>query len=183
MSELIFYDFEFEDTGSIIVPISLGVVSTNKELYLVNSDYQWSQCGKEWLIDWVKPYVETDEATYASKKLWGAIVESWLDEIGGLTKENPKHKLVGYYADYDHVVMAQLWGEMILLPCEMPMWTRDLMQWMNDLDLKVQDIPIPQEGEHNALYDARWIKQAYEWLTQNYIHPAWSKTNDWRNNL
>jgi hypothetical protein len=97
-----------------------------------------------------------------------------LDEIGGLTRQYPHHRLVAYYADYDHVTLAQLWGEMILMPCNMPMWTLDLKQWMDDLNLVAKDIPIPEEEGHNALWDARWNMKVYNWLTENYVHPAWS---------
>jgi hypothetical protein len=170
-----FYDFEFEDTGSFILPISLGMVSKSDELYLVNTDYDWDNCKNEWLIEHVKPNLDCKEANYVESNYWSSIIPDWLSTVNTLTKEEPKHKLVGYYADYDHVTMAQLWGEMIMLHDEMPMWTRDLKQWMDDLGVEALDIPVLQHVEHNALEDARWNMQVYNWLTENYIHPAWTQ--------
>ena len=174
-NNFVFYDFEFEDTGSYILPISLGMVCKSDELYLVNTDYNWEHCNNEWLIEHVKPRLDSEEANYVHNDYWTSIIPDWLLTVNTLTKEEPKHKLVGYYADYDHVTMAQLWGEMIMLHDEMPMWTRDLKQWMDDLGIEASDIPIPQHAEHNALEDARWNMEAYNWLTQNYIHPAWTQ--------
>jgi hypothetical protein len=77
-NNFVFYAFEFEDTGTSITPISLGMVAKNRELYLVNSDYDWTQCKNEWLIENVKTCVDINETTYASKKLWGVIIEGWM---------------------------------------------------------------------------------------------------------
>lgn len=63
-------------------------------------------------------------------------------------------ELWAYYAAYDHVALAQLWGKMINLPKGIPMWTHDLMQLVDG----IPGFKTPgQDGnEHNALADARW---------------------------
>jgi hypothetical protein len=43
------------------------------------------------------------------------------------------------------------------------MYTRDIKQLCDDLGNP--KLPEQGEGEHNALYDARWNKLAYEFLT------------------
>ena len=68
----------------------------------------------------------------------------------------------GYYADYDWVVFCQLFGTMMDLPKGFPMYCRDLKQLA---DSKGNPrLPQQESTEHNALYDARWNKQAYEFL-------------------
>jgi len=93
-------------------------------------------------------------------------------------KHNPI-KFYGYYSDYDHVVLCQLFGKMIDLPKGFPMYTIDLKQ---ELDNKAKQIPIAyniEEGlksiklsdsypkqinKHNALSDAKWDKELHNFL-------------------
>lgn len=99
----------------------------------------------------------------------------------------------GYYADYDWVLFCSLFGRMIDLPKGFPMYCRDLKQILdqkqesrNRLSEMVNDTPelshqvkhtlitplnlkyhpdYPKDAnEHNALSDARWNKQLYEFL-------------------
>ena len=41
-------------------------------------------------------------------------------------------ELWAWYAAYDHVVLAQLWGPMPALPREIPRFTKDLRQLWDD---------------------------------------------------
>ncbi|MFN3005118.1 3'-5' exoribonuclease domain-containing protein [Mycolicibacterium wolinskyi] len=65
-------------------------------------------------------------------------------------------ELWAYYAAYDHVALAQLWGRMIHLPNGIPMWTNDLQQEMVRLGIDDDEIPRAEGYEHHALDDARW---------------------------
>ena len=65
----------------------------------------------------------------------------------------------GYYADYDWVVFCWLFGSMIDLPKEWPMYCKDLKQILDDLKLD----SIPQSiSEHNALVDAIWNEDLHK---------------------
>lgn len=64
-------------------------------------------------------------------------------------------ELWAYYAAYDHVVLAQLWGRMAALPSGIPMYTHDLKQEMDRLGLTSKAVPKPANA-HDALADARW---------------------------
>jgi len=80
-----------------------------------------------------------------------------------------KPEFWAYYADYDHVVLCQLFGKMIDLPKGWPMYTRDIKQLCDSLG----NPKLPEQdtsSEHNALFDARWTKEAYEFLI-NYGTP------------
>lgn len=100
---------------------------------------------------------------------------------------NEVPEFYAYYADYDWVVFCWLFGKMIDLPKGFPMYCKDLKQI---LDNKVEDInsfiiddsPLvtiksmkennpnfPKQDSsksHNAIEDARWNKQLFEFLTQ-----------------
>lgn len=96
----------------------------------------------------------------------------------------------GWYSAYDHVALCWLFGKMIDLPNGFPMYTRDLKQM---LDEKIEDMFLitlgsgetkdreatfdeklkwmkstpkypKQTNEHNALSDAKWNKQLYQFL-------------------
>ncbi len=89
------------------------------------------------------------------------------------TTDNAKISFYAYYADYDWVVFCWLFGKMIDLPEGFPKYCNDLKQTMNELDIKSQmngfkklDKYPQKENEHNAIEDARWNKQLYEFLNQ-----------------
>jgi hypothetical protein len=75
---------------------------------------------------------------------------------------NDKPEFWAYYADYDHVVLCQLFGTMMDLPEGWPMYTCDIKQLCDSLGNI--ELPEQKKGEHNALEDARWNKEAYEFL-------------------
>src|SRR5258708_4137292 len=70
-----------------------------------------------------------------------------------------KPELWGYYSAYDHVAFCQLFGTMMDLPPNFPMYTRDIKQWCDALGNP--NLPEQGKGEHNALADARWNKIAW----------------------
>ncbi len=54
---------------------------------------------------------------------------------------------------YDHVVLAQLWGDMSSLPSDMPRYTRELRQYWEFAGRPA--LPVQSRGNHDALVDAR----------------------------
>lgn len=99
-----------------------------------------------------------------------------------------KPKFYGYYADYDWVVFCWLFGKMIDLNKDFTMYCKDLKQ---ELDNKLNNKILPVRGifvnpnkslkskikeiegypnypkqtnKHNALEDARWNKELYNFL-------------------
>ena len=75
---------------------------------------------------------------------------------GGELIEKPE--FWAYYADYDWVVLCQLFGRMIDLPKGWPMYCRDLKQLCDSMG----NPKLPkQENEHVALFDARWVRDQY----------------------
>jgi len=73
-----------------------------------------------------------------------------------------KPEIWGYYADYDWVAFAQLFGTMMNLPDGFPMYCRDIKQWADMVGNP--QLPEQGEGEHNALQDARWNRLAFQFL-------------------
>lgn len=71
-------------------------------------------------------------------------------------------ELWAYYADYDHVAFAQLFGTMMDLPHGYPMYTKDIKQWCDALGSPM--LPRQEKDEHNALADARWNRVMWDYL-------------------
>ena len=73
-----------------------------------------------------------------------------------------KPEFWGYFADYDWVAFCQIFGTMMDLPKGWPMYCRDIKQLADSLGNP--ELPTQSSTEHNALNDARWNKQAWEFL-------------------
>lgn len=154
-----FLDTEFYEDGETIDLISIGVVCDDgSEFYAVSRDAKWHR-----VSDWVRTNVLPSLPGYSDP--------AWLSRGGirdGLeafvARTNPGRKLEfwGYYADYDWVVLAQLFGTMMGLPKSFPKYCMDLKQ----LSVMVGSPEHPKQasGEHNALADARWNRELFEFL-------------------
>jgi len=77
----------------------------------------------------------------------------------------------GYYCDYDWVVFCWLFGKMINLPNGFPMFAFDIQQQIEEYKIDKEQLlkEVPQINCHNALQDAIWNKNAYNWI-QNKIN-------------
>lgn len=176
----IFYDTEFLERGPHfpVSLISIGMVREDgAELYYVNAAAPWAEIeAHPWLRDNVLPHLPRDEVHWAntsggewrpdysrrdiveSPKNIAHAVADFCYHSYGQTRESTR--LYGYYADYDHVVLSQLFGTMLDLPDHMPMYTRDFKQ-INDMLRPGYQLPQQESGEHDALNDARWLYEQF----------------------
>jgi len=162
-----FYDTEFIEDGKTIDLVSIGIVCEDgRTYYAISRDFK-ARKASPWVKEnvlaklppryamWMdSPRVREETYQWKSKK---QIKEDLLDFFCG-----DKPELWAYYADYDHVVLCQIFGKMMDLPRNMPMFTNDIKQLCNSLG----NPKLPEQGknEHHALADAKWTKQAYEFL-------------------
>lgn len=158
-----FVDTEFYENGSTIDLISIGAVrSDGVEFYAVNQDAKLDQ-----VSDWVRQHVLPQLPAYGDPA-WmpkGSIkreFERFIKNGKSLTEYNPVSEVWGYYSDYDWVAICQLYGSMMGLPSGFPRYCLDLKQlsWM----LGNPQHPKQKSGEHNALFDARWNKELFDFL-------------------
>lgn len=168
----IYYDCEFLENGSTIRLISIGMVREDgKGLYRVVYDY--SLMKDVFYHDWLKrnvvpslPYEMTEDGValihghldYGSVKTRDEIAE----DIKSFVLNTPNPELWAYYGAYDHVALCQLFGRMVDLPTGFPMYTNDLKQEL--VRRKNPRIPEQMGGEHNAYFDALWVKDVMEYL-------------------
>lgn len=172
-----FIDTEFIEDGHTIDLISIGIVceGDGQEFYAVSADADYQ---KAWANPWVREHVLTQlpgvwlpsDNTFVlginSPQVMSRpqIVDGILNFIADTLEDaddNPE--FWAYYADYDWVVFCQLFGKMIDLPAGFPMYCRDLKQLADMLGNPL--LPPQAAGEHNALEDARWNVQAFDFLS------------------
>jgi len=155
-----FVDTEFYEDGRTIDLISIGAVrSDGREFYAVNRDAQLHL-----VSDWVRENVLPQLPLYGDPA-WmprDTIAEQFEEFFRGGPNVEPAREIWGYYADYDWVVIAQMYGTMMGLPDCFPRYCLDLKQ----LSMLLGDPKHPKQtkGEHNALEDARWNRELYDFL-------------------
>jgi hypothetical protein len=146
----IYFDTEFIEDGRTIDLISIGLVSEDgREYYAQAAECDRSKASK-WVADHVLPHLVP--GTIPRRQIAGDI----FDFCG------EKPEFWGYYADYDWVVLCQLFGTMVDLPKGWPMYCRDIKQLCDSLGNP--KLPVEGKDEHHALADARWNRSAYEFL-------------------
>jgi len=153
-----FLDTEFNEDGDVIDLISIGVVSEdNREFYRISTDFEPYCCNE---------FVQSNVLPNLGSGIWANNRKIQLDlcEFLQIEKEE-KIQFVGYYADYDHVVLSKLFGRMIDLPYNVSKFTLDIKQeaFLKDIDLKEA---VGENDSHNALEDAKWNKKAWEYVTK-----------------
>lgn len=156
-----FFDTEFIERGREypITLLSIGVVCEDgREFYAENSQADHSTAN-QWVQDNVLPYLGKVEARTPTE------IGSQLSQFVVAGRKTPE--FWAYYASYDWVVTCQLFGNMIDLPRNWPMYPMDIMNLVNLIGTKPALPPQPAD-QHNALADAHWNKQAYEQLIQHF---------------
>jgi hypothetical protein len=143
-----FYDTEFIEDGLTIDLVSIGVVDEKgREFYAVSTEFDPGKAGP-----WVREHVLA--------KLPSPADPAWCDRatmrerlMKFLSPRGERVELWAWFAAYDHVALAQLWGDMPALPRELPRFTRELRQRWEDVGKPV--LPVPPDDAHDALADAR----------------------------
>ena len=146
-----FLDTEFIEDGKTIDLLTIAIVKeTGEEFYMANT-----QCDLNKANPWVLENV-FGQIGVVKWQLREHIRDAVLKFVG-----QDKPEIWSYYADYDWVAVCQLFGRMIDLPKGWPMYCRDLKQTLDERNLRVPFEPVIA---HNALSDARWLRDAYNWL-------------------
>lgn len=175
--------YDVADGGNAVQLISIGAVREDgAEFYAENANFNWVHVPADhWLQDNVRPHLWN----HPGEPLWMSTHGQAVGVKGGFyTPQDMAEKFFefatpdpkslgirtrpefwGYFCDYDWVAICGLYGRMIDLPPEFPMYCLDLKQEMHRLGgVKRSDLPAQSEPAHHALADARWIRDAYNAL-------------------
>lgn len=163
----VFYDWEFEDTGTLILPISVGMVDlAGSEYYAVNAQADMvSMAQHPFLSKHVLPHLpmdpenpeKLDTTHWSVKPLWQI-----RDEVRRFVLKHNDPNLWAWYSAYDHVATAQLFGPMAKLPQGFPKHTNDLKTICDYLGNP--RVPEQPSGAHNALEDAKHARDIFLFL-------------------
>lgn len=163
------YDAEFLEDGYTIDLISIGIVAEDgREFYAVNSDFDYPRLAKN---DWMMENVISSLPSKVIARKWQhdgswrwkldtsdtAVKPAWVirNEIRAFITEESREdvELWADYCAYDHVVLCQLFGTMMNLPSNIPMFTNDIQQLWRAKGRP--ELPEQTGTAHNALEDAR----------------------------
>jgi hypothetical protein len=143
-----FYDCEFIEDGATIELVSIGMVDERgREFYAVSTEFDPSRA-----IDWVRRHV-LDKLPPPADPAWRPLARIRDDLLAYLTEPGEAVELWAWMAAYDHVALAQLWGDMRALPRGIPRFTHELRQRWEDAGSP--PLPPAPPDQHDALADAR----------------------------
>lgn len=166
-----FYDTEFHEDGTTIDLISIGIVAEDgREYYAVNRSANWSRIeGHEWLVGNVVPHLP-NSGTWKPKAQIAQEVKEFLLPAHGPRPTPDDPELWAWFSAYDHVALCQLWGTIMDLPQDIPMYTHDLRAFVDYLP----DPSLPRQagGQYDALEDARWVKLAHDYARKHNVQPT-----------
>ncbi len=149
----IWFDTEFIEDGRTIDLISIGIVCESGMAYYAESSECDLSRASPWVRENVLPHLSGGTALATRKQI--------ADEIVRIVGEKPE--FWAYYADYDWVALCQLYGTMMDLPKGWPMYCRDIKQWCDALGNP--ELPTQGKGEHHAMADAKWSREAWRYLS------------------
>lgn len=183
------FDTEFIEDGKTIDLVSIGIVAEDgREYYAVSHEFNaYKLFDNPWLAENVAPHLPWMALPTGTALTW---VTADKDTSTGLWKHRDqiaqeiiafcdpdtygKPEVWAYYADYDWVALCQIFGRMIDLPEGWPMYCRDIKQeadrlqewirWFNSAPDYKLILPKQEGDEHHALADARWNRQAWQFL-------------------
>lgn len=161
----------FKKPRHFIDLISIGIVAEDgREYYAVSKEYDFNKAD-----NWVKQNVITPIYKAQSPEIKQNFSHKRFHKVVGKSLVIIKKELIefigkdrpdfwGYYSSYDWVLFCSLFGRMVDLPGNFPMFCKDIHQLRLESGLsdiwKSANAPEPQD-EHNALIDARWNRDLY----------------------
>ncbi|WKD57348.1 3'-5' exoribonuclease.1 [Corynebacterium capitovis DSM 44611] len=143
-----FYDTEFIEDGTTIVLVSIGIVAEDgREYYAVSTDFDGAKANQ-----WVRLNVLA-KLPNPQSPTWKSAATIRDEVYAFLGADGSRPELWAWVGAYDHVVLAQLWGDMAALPSRIPRFTRELKQYWEMAGRP--RLPAVPDGNHDALVDAR----------------------------
>lgn len=159
----IFFDTEFIEDGKTIEMLSIGLVREDGATYyaeVYDSIHLW-ETADPWVKENVIAHLKSNNTSDYVPEL--KTKEEIANDIVDFVGESPE--FWAYFADYDWVVLCQLFGRMIDLPKGWPMFCMDLKQLaVSKGIMDSSELPAQTGTEHHALEDAMWNKIAFEYL-------------------
>ena len=169
-----YYDTEFHERGPEypIDFISIGIASESGDTYYaVHEDFDFmAAMNNDWLRRNVMGFLPLTEDMRFLNLSHEDVKPRWRirDEIQEfiLSAANGQNiELWADYADYDHIVLCQIFGKMIDLPKGFPMRTDDIRQEIERLGIPESELPKQNPSfQHHALQDAIYDRRLHKYV-------------------
>jgi hypothetical protein len=153
------FDTEFIDDGRTVDLISIGIVAEDGRTYYAEVEECDLSRGCEWVQKNVIPHL-------TGEKKSRAVIAG---EIKTFVGDRPQ--FWAWFGAYDWVALCQLYGRMIDLPKDWPMFVMDVMQLLVLLRADRRALPEQSTTAHNALNDAIWTRDAWRYLASAFTPP------------
>lgn len=157
-----FLDTEFNERGGerpTIDLISIALVDEKgTEYYWESSEFNEDLCSP-WVKENILPKLNPPQTRVSREEI--------RDDIIRITRMDHNPIFWAYYASYDWVAFSWLFGTMMGLPKNFPMFCMDLQQWWTQMGKPVVKPPDPA-NEHHALDDARWNRELHARLLEEH---------------
>jgi hypothetical protein len=155
------FDTEFNEDGKTIELISIGIVAEDGRKFYAESGEFNVYRANDFVRENILPVIDIDPVYKRPKN--GISREQIRDQVNQFIGVN-NPEFWAYYGSYDWVVLCQLFGRMVDLPDHWPMYCNDVKQL--ELSLGNPQLPDQQTEKHNALNDAIWTKNAWDFLIE-----------------
>ena len=182
-----FMDWEFNEDGVLVRPISAAFVCEDgRELYLINAEQDLSLFAENtetgvFLRNHVlptlpikagrlDPYVwDTGHPHYEAHVFSRSAMRAQI--LHFMRARSGPVELWANYGVYDMICLNQLWGSMRDKDPILPWYCNDLQQTLRSHVINAAGLP-QQDSEtiHNALGDARWLRDAHAWASSIILH-------------
>ena len=163
-----FIDCEFNaEIGPTMELISIGIAAEDgRTYYAVSSEFDPDKCS-DWVKENVFPKLGVPEFCSGGLMPDPLIVPKTLIEMRKEINEfvtGATPEFWGYFAAWDWLLLGQhIMGGMLSLPKTWPHLCMDVKQYQRHLGAKAFT-PLARALEHNALNDAIWTKEYWEYL-------------------
>lgn len=165
-----FIDTEFLEDGLTIELISIGIVrGDGQEYYAETYAMHHPEIGQrirehEWLMENVVPHLSQTDDVLRTRSDMAKEIRNFTTCHGG---DQPE-----FWANcgaYDWVVLNQQYGSMVDHLRQWPFYCNDIQQYALHLGINRRTFPPQESAEHNALADARWTRDTWEWLKREEL--------------
>lgn len=174
------YDCEFHEDGKTIDFISIGIVNElGESYYAVSNEFNTRRVAQNnWLMDNVMTSIPHQQFIVYDGDGFPAVRDIYVTDdrakskfqisrdIAHFVGADRKPEFWAWYSAYDHVCLAQLFGKMIDLPNQIPMYTNDIRTLVDLAGIKNNELPKQPDGLHNALADAKHNVVRYNYLME-----------------
>lgn len=156
-----YLDTEFIEDGVTIDLISIAIIAEDgREFYRISTEFDASRAN-DFVSEFVFPYIvdrktgrRLDPEAWASRE---KIKQDLLQFVGN----DDNIEFWAWYGSYDWVALAQLFGPMVDLPPNFPMYVHDVKQLADELGNPKGPEKI---DKHDPRADARWARDYHDQL-------------------